>query len=356
MGLGAEVGARARVVSPCGSPASDAPRSTPSAEVTRVPRFGLTPVRRDGHVWFNSPFNTAVEITPYSRVYGLHPRFFDFDASGSMQLTPMAERAPSASPVRSPHSQSPMADVLGSCSAPEPPLQFGSLSNSGSALDTPVRGCNVSSGSIRIAPGVGKGAGAAQERQYGGGYPSSDMVSSSCYHRPLATPMRMASAPCTHVTGCFAASNCQFDGVGGCIDNVRQGPEQRGLCSGPQVCVAGRPAILSSTPRVVTTTAGTVAQSVAPRKVLVRSAGSSSRELIGAAVSATAALPVSPILHDAPVAGKVGPSQHGDSLVVTMSQCGTPLAKRRDALSEYCVAREAACAAPRQTQSSFGGA
>jgi len=353
MGLGTEVGDRARVVSPRGSPASDAPRSTPSAEVTRVPRFGLSPVRRDGHVWFNSPFNTAIEITPYSRVYGLHPRFFDFDASGSMQLTPMAERAPSASPVRSPHSQSPMADVLGSCSAPESPLQFGSLSNSGSALDTPVRGCDVSSGSLRIAPGVGTGAGAAQERQYGGGYPSSDMVSSSCYHRPL---MRIASAPCMHVTGCFAASTCQFDGVGGCIDNVRQGPEQRSLCSGPQVSVAGRPAILSSTPRVVTTTAGTVAQSVVPRKVLVRSAGSSSRELIGAALSATGALSVSPLLDDAPVAGTIGPSQHGDSLVLTRSQCGTPLAKRRAALSEYCVAREAACAAPRQTLSSFGGA
>jgi len=26
-------------------------------------------------------------ITPYSEVYGIHPRFFDFDQSGGMQLT-----------------------------------------------------------------------------------------------------------------------------------------------------------------------------------------------------------------------------------------------------------------------------
>mmetsp|Transcript_38984 Transcript_38984/g.125254 ORF Transcript_38984/g.125254 Transcript_38984/m.125254 type:complete len:292 (+) Transcript_38984:117-992(+) len=36
------------------------------------------------HVWFNSPMNSYVDITPYSQVYGMHPRFFDFDGSGSM--------------------------------------------------------------------------------------------------------------------------------------------------------------------------------------------------------------------------------------------------------------------------------
>eukprot|EP00448_Togula_jolla_P033830 CAMPEP_0170646436 /NCGR_PEP_ID=MMETSP0224-20130122/43636_1 /TAXON_ID=285029 /ORGANISM="Togula jolla, Strain CCCM 725" /LENGTH=181 /DNA_ID=CAMNT_0010977767 /DNA_START=44 /DNA_END=585 /DNA_ORIENTATION=+ len=45
-----------------------------------------------GHVWFNSPVNTQIEITPYSQVYGVHPRFFHFDDSGQMQMIPSAPR------------------------------------------------------------------------------------------------------------------------------------------------------------------------------------------------------------------------------------------------------------------------
>lgn len=41
---------------------------------------------RPGHVWFSSPSNTSVDITPYSSIYGIHPRFFHFDENGSMQL------------------------------------------------------------------------------------------------------------------------------------------------------------------------------------------------------------------------------------------------------------------------------
>eukprot|EP00419_Tripos_fusus_P009811 CAMPEP_0172663996 /NCGR_PEP_ID=MMETSP1074-20121228/6296_1 /TAXON_ID=2916 /ORGANISM="Ceratium fusus, Strain PA161109" /LENGTH=334 /DNA_ID=CAMNT_0013480075 /DNA_START=28 /DNA_END=1032 /DNA_ORIENTATION=- len=54
----------------------------------------------EGHVWFNSPMNTSIDVTPYSQVYGLHPRFFHFDGSGSMQLTPVAagSRSPSLPP------------------------------------------------------------------------------------------------------------------------------------------------------------------------------------------------------------------------------------------------------------------
>lgn len=63
---------------------------TPQAGLTSL--FGITPVTR-GRVWFNSPLNSAVDITPYSRIYGVHPRFFDFDAVGDMQLTPAAAKA-----------------------------------------------------------------------------------------------------------------------------------------------------------------------------------------------------------------------------------------------------------------------
>jgi len=63
---------------------------TPQAGLTSL--FGITPVQR-GRVWFNSPANSAVDITPYSRIYGVHPRFFDFDAVGEMQLTPAAAKA-----------------------------------------------------------------------------------------------------------------------------------------------------------------------------------------------------------------------------------------------------------------------
>ncbi|CAE8620903.1 unnamed protein product, partial [Polarella glacialis] len=33
-----------------------------------------------------SPMNSAVEVTPYAQVYGIHPDMFDFDQRGAMQL------------------------------------------------------------------------------------------------------------------------------------------------------------------------------------------------------------------------------------------------------------------------------
>lgn len=64
--------------------------------------FGLSPresTEEPGHVWFNSPMNTMVEVTPYSQIYGLHPRFFDFDDQGRMQLTPTAATAVQPTPA-----------------------------------------------------------------------------------------------------------------------------------------------------------------------------------------------------------------------------------------------------------------
>lgn len=47
--------------------------------------------RRSVRVWFApSPMNQSVDITPYARVYGMHPSLFDFDQNGGMQLTPRA--------------------------------------------------------------------------------------------------------------------------------------------------------------------------------------------------------------------------------------------------------------------------
>lgn len=61
--------------------------------------------RQDGHVWFNSPLNSAVDITPYSQIYGMHPKFFNFDAEGAMEVSSCADewrcqhaRSPTASP------------------------------------------------------------------------------------------------------------------------------------------------------------------------------------------------------------------------------------------------------------------
>lgn len=70
--------------------------ATPQA---RSPYVVPTPVRADGRVWFNSPANSTIEITPYSRIYGVHPRFFDFDACGAMQLTPAANVCIASSPI-----------------------------------------------------------------------------------------------------------------------------------------------------------------------------------------------------------------------------------------------------------------
>lgn len=52
-------------------------------------------------VWFNSPLNSAVDITPYSQIYGVHPRFFNFDENGNKQFSAAADpwRNTASSPV-----------------------------------------------------------------------------------------------------------------------------------------------------------------------------------------------------------------------------------------------------------------
>lgn len=126
----AENGATSRHLPEARSPsASSQSRSflegTPQAGLTSL--FGITPVQR-GRVWFNSPQNSSVDITPYSRIYGVHPRFFDFDAVGDMQLTPAAAKAarawrpsPSASEVSPPQTaETPMTNPANDPAATDP--------------------------------------------------------------------------------------------------------------------------------------------------------------------------------------------------------------------------------------------
>lgn len=60
-----------------------APRAArrPARVALRAPRADAAP--RKEHVWFNSPLNSLHPITPYSEVYGVHPRFFMFDEAGN---------------------------------------------------------------------------------------------------------------------------------------------------------------------------------------------------------------------------------------------------------------------------------
>ncbi|CAK0865282.1 unnamed protein product [Prorocentrum cordatum] len=60
-----------------------------------------------GRVWFNSPMNSAVDITPYSKVYGQHPRSFHFDGDGAMEDA----AAPSGSPKETSVGDEPMAQA-----------------------------------------------------------------------------------------------------------------------------------------------------------------------------------------------------------------------------------------------------
>merc|ERR1719387_3379817 len=74
------------VAKPCGGAGASMPR--PSVATANV-AFCPTPVNhgKPGHVSFSSPLNSPVAITPYSEVYGVHPRFFDFDCEGVKQPT-----------------------------------------------------------------------------------------------------------------------------------------------------------------------------------------------------------------------------------------------------------------------------
>eukprot|EP00418_Pyrodinium_bahamense_P054790 CAMPEP_0179186236 /NCGR_PEP_ID=MMETSP0796-20121207/92362_1 /TAXON_ID=73915 /ORGANISM="Pyrodinium bahamense, Strain pbaha01" /LENGTH=202 /DNA_ID=CAMNT_0020890213 /DNA_START=28 /DNA_END=633 /DNA_ORIENTATION=+ len=107
------------------------------------------PDTRVGHVWFNTPMNSSVDITPYSQVYGLHPRFFHFDGSGSMQLTPVAVESSSPSLPRSSHGsfRVPPGSLGGQAcgSSPGTPMRTprGSVAVL-SAPGTPCRGVSMS--------------------------------------------------------------------------------------------------------------------------------------------------------------------------------------------------------------------
>jgi len=117
-----------RSLSHSASPVQRTPSMSPSgsgSQTDAVPqagfmmRFGMSPVathRRPGHVWFNSPANSAVDITPYSKIYGLHPRLFNFDSTGSMQLTPRAD-----APVMQPLPPPPLLATPVRAQSPPPP-------------------------------------------------------------------------------------------------------------------------------------------------------------------------------------------------------------------------------------------
>eukprot|EP00747_Dinoflagellata_sp_TGD_P031479 gnl/TRDRNA2_/TRDRNA2_135305_c0_seq3.p1 gnl/TRDRNA2_/TRDRNA2_135305_c0~~gnl/TRDRNA2_/TRDRNA2_135305_c0_seq3.p1 ORF type:complete len:219 (+),score=20.39 gnl/TRDRNA2_/TRDRNA2_135305_c0_seq3:82-657(+) len=52
--------------------------------------FAPSPVPRSRRVQFLSFENTSHDVTPYSEVYGIHPRFFNWNAWGEMEPTPHA--------------------------------------------------------------------------------------------------------------------------------------------------------------------------------------------------------------------------------------------------------------------------
>jgi len=74
--------------SSCGSAhyaaAADASPHVRAAPLLATP--GPAKTRRSRVSFAGSPLNTAVDITPYSQVYGVHPQLFDFDSRGAMEL------------------------------------------------------------------------------------------------------------------------------------------------------------------------------------------------------------------------------------------------------------------------------
>lgn len=83
------------------------------------------------HVWFNSPLNSAIDITPYSQIYGIHPRFFNFDENGNMQVmnTPHAWQSGAASPL-SHHAPSPSCAQGAAANAISSPFGFSGAATS----------------------------------------------------------------------------------------------------------------------------------------------------------------------------------------------------------------------------------
>jgi len=83
-------------------PVSRSPLTVPS------PSLG-TPQHVPGHVWFNFKMNSSSPITPYSEIYGQHPRLFHFDDTGVM------------------HPASPMQKGLAVCDVPTVSMQWETL-------------------------------------------------------------------------------------------------------------------------------------------------------------------------------------------------------------------------------------
>eukprot|EP00929_Paragymnodinium_shiwhaense_P055368 TRINITY_DN27739_c0_g4_i1.p1 TRINITY_DN27739_c0_g4~~TRINITY_DN27739_c0_g4_i1.p1 ORF type:complete len:406 (+),score=56.82 TRINITY_DN27739_c0_g4_i1:77-1294(+) len=80
---------------------SGAPSSAAFAESTPRRLLSTSPVAADGRnkVWFHSPLNSAHPVTPYAEIYGVHPRFFNFDAHGQMVPSWMETPSVESSPV-----------------------------------------------------------------------------------------------------------------------------------------------------------------------------------------------------------------------------------------------------------------
>lgn len=91
---------------------------------TSSPTAAAAAAMLEHSVWFNSPLNSAVDITPYSQIYGVHPRFFNFDENGNKQFSAAADawRNTASSPVAG----SPLASFgFSPSAAPSAPLGFG---------------------------------------------------------------------------------------------------------------------------------------------------------------------------------------------------------------------------------------
>lgn len=103
------------------APCSSAPSPEPSvllatsASVPSIPRVS-TPVKKTkgAHVVrFRLTQNTEHEVTPYSQVYGKHPRLFNFDKNG--HLARLEDCCFRSSPGSSPRS---LSKILGDLSSP----------------------------------------------------------------------------------------------------------------------------------------------------------------------------------------------------------------------------------------------
>lgn len=96
--------------------------------------FSQAPVGGSPHVWFNRYRNSQHDITPYAEIYGLHPRFFNFNEQGEMvppsplpsSTLPSNAMPPAAAALQSPN------PVQSQCCGPK---SCGKMLSMGSDLD-----------------------------------------------------------------------------------------------------------------------------------------------------------------------------------------------------------------------------